>query len=802
MRDKHIYDSIFNNSHTPMLIIDCESGEIKDGNLAACRYYGYTIEELLRMKITDINTLSHEEVFEEMNKARKENRRYFRFRHRLSSGEIRDVEVYSGPLPSGYEPLLLSIIHDVHEKKEMEHMINMQESYFLSLYENSPEAIAVLDNEFKIISINKSFEKVFQYNIKEIKHQNITDVLCDEKFYDESEYFKNCIAKGEFVREDTLRKRKDGTLVNVSLLGYPITLKGEQIGVYVIYTDLSNVKEIESKKRLFSEIFRNNTVGVVITDIDGKIQWINNAFTEITGFTENEVNGKKPSILKSGIQDQEYYSNMWNSILKTGKWQGEVFNKRKDGELYQISLNIFAIRDNKGIIEHLVGMLSDITDAKQKEIKIEALTNKDSLTDLFSRDYFVNKLNNEISRRIKNKDLDRKLAIIFLDIDDFKEINDTLGHTVGDIILKEFAKRLKSSIRENDIAARFGGDEFIIMLLLAKENYEILHIANRILEEISKPFVLDNIELHITASLGIAKYPDDGSNSTVLIRNADIAMYRSKENKSRKITMFESELDEEVREYFKIKNNLRNAVTNNELFLEYQPIIDAVENKIIGAEALLRWNYEGRKVIQPMKFIPVAEKNGYMQSIGEWVMLEACMQNKLWQNKGYSPIYVSVNVSIIQLEQPKFYETVGKVLYDSQLKPEYLQLEITETIFTKNYEKIADTIRRINELGVKIAIDDFGTGYSSMGQLSRLEISKLKIDKSFIWEIHRSENKNKIVKAIISLAKSLNLDLTAEGVEASDQLDFLIENGCNIVQGYLYSKPLNSCDIEKLFQMR
>ncbi|HQI17312.1 MAG TPA: EAL domain-containing protein, partial [Bacillota bacterium] len=493
---------------------------------------------------------------------------------------------------------------------------------------------------------------------------------------------------------------------------------------------------------------------------------------------------------------------MWNSILKTGKWQGEVFNKRKDGELYQISLNIFAIRDNKGIIEHLVGMLSDITDAKQKEIKIEALTNKDSLTDLFSRDYFVNKLNNEISRRIKNKDLDRKLAIIFLDIDDFKEINDTLGHTVGDIILKEFAKRLKSSIRENDIAARFGGDEFIIMLLLAKENYEILHIANRILEEISKPFVLDSIELHITASLGIAKYPDDGSDSTVLIRNADIAMYRSKENKNRKITMFESELDEEVREYFKIKNNLRNAVTNNELFLEYQPIIDAVENKIIGAEALLRWNYEGRKVIQPMKFIPVAEKNGYMQSIGEWVMLEACMQNKLWQNKGYSPIYVSVNVSIIQLEQPKFYETVGKVLYDSQLKPEYLQLEITETIFTKNYEKIADTIRRINELGVKIAIDDFGTGYSSMGQLSRLEISKLKIDKSFIWEIHRSENKNKIVKAIISLAKSLNLDLTAEGVEASDQLDFLIENGCNIVQGYLYSKPLNSCDIEKLFQMR
>ena len=744
MRDKCIYDSIFNNSLTPMLIIDCESGEVKDGNLAACRFYGYGIEELLRLKISDINTLSN-------------------------------------------------------EKTEMERRINMQESYFMSLYENSPEAIAVLDNEFKIISINNSFEKIFQYSIDEIKQQNITKVLCDEKFYDESEYFKDCISRGEFVREETLRRRKDGTLVNVSLLGFPITFNGEQIGIYVVYTDLSNVKEIESKRRLFSEIFKNNTVGVVITDIDGKIQWINNAFTEITGYSEKEVNGKKPNILKSGIQDLEHYKNMWDSILNTGKWQGEITNKHRDGELYQIYLNIFAIRDDKSDIEHFVGMLSDITDIKRKENRIEVLTNKDSLTDLFSRDYFVNKLNNEISKRNKNKDMDQKLAIIFLDIDDFKEINDTLGHIVGDIILKEFTKRLKASIRENDFAARFGGDEFIIMLLLEKENYEILDIANRILEEISKPFVLDNMELHITASLGIAKYPDDGSDSTALIRNADIAMYKSKESKSKKITMFESELDEEVREYFKIKNNLRNAVANKELFLEYQPIIDAVENKIVGTEALLRWNYEGKRIIQPLKFIPVAEKNGYMQSIGEWVMLEACRQNKLWQNNGNVPIYVSVNVSIIQLEQPTFYEIVKKVLNDSQLNPEYLQLEITETIFTKNYEKIADTIRRINELGVKIAIDDFGTGYSSMGQLSRLEISKLKIDRSFICEIHQSENKNKIVKAIISLAKSLNLELTAEGVETSKQLDFLVENGCSIVQGYLFSKPLRSCDIEKFF---
>jgi diguanylate cyclase (GGDEF)-like protein/PAS domain S-box-containing protein len=677
IKEESIYGSIFNNSHTPMLIIDSEDGEIKDGNLAACNYYGYDIKELLQLNISDINTLNQQELFKEMGEAKKENRKYFRFKHRLSCGEIREVEVYSGPLSSNYNSLLFSIIHDVQDKKEMEDKIKMQESYFRGLYENSPEAIVVLDNEFRIISINKSFEKIFQYSADEIKQQNITKVLCEEKLYDESSYFKDSITRGEFVREETLRRRKDGKLIDVSFLGYPIMSNGEQIGVYGVYSDLSNVKE--------------------------------------------------------------------------------------------------------------------------KENRIEVLTSKDGLTDLYNRDYFINKLNYEISRRNNSIDKCQELAIIFLDLDDFKEINDTLGHLAGDNVLVEFAARLKASIREYDIPARFGGDEFIVMLPHIKENYKIIHIANRILEETNKPFLIDNVELHLTASLGIARYPEDGSDSTILIRNADIAMYRSKESKSKKITMFESALDEEIKEYFKFKNNLRNALANKELFLEYQPIIDVAKNQMVGTEALLRWNFNGSEIISPMKFIPIAEKNGFMQSIGEWVMNEACSQNMVWQNNSKRPIYVSVNVSIIQLEQPNFCEVVKEALKNSKMDPEYLQLEITETIFTKNYDKIVETIKSINELGIKIAIDDFGTGYSSLGQLSRLDIAKLKIDKSFISEINKNENKNKIVKAIISLANSLKLELTAEGVETSEQLDFLLKNDCNIVQGYLYSKPIDAGAIEKLF---
>lgn len=798
-QETELYISIFNNSHSPMLIIDSRSGKIRDGNSAACKYYGYTRAELLKLNINNINTLNKKELHEQIEKAKSEDRKYFEFRHRLSNGEIRAVEVYSGPIVAKGEHLLLSIIHDVQYKKEIEERFKIQESYFQSLYENSPEAIAMLDNEFRIININKSFERIFQYSLEEVKNLNITKAICVEKLYDESQYFKDSIQRGEFVREETQRKRKDGKLIDVSFLGYPILSNGEQLGVYGIYSDLSNVKESERKERLFEEIFKNNTVGVVVTDIEGNIQWINEMFTEITGYAIEEIVGQKPSLLKSGRQETEFYSNMWNSILNAGKWQGEIFNKRKNGELYQEWLSIIAIKDDRGKIERFVGMLSDITDVKMQENKIEVLTNKDSLTDLFNRDYFMNKLNYEMLKRNKVEGPKQELAIIFLDIDDFKEINDTLGHLIGDSVLKEFAFRLKGSLRECDIAARFGGDEFIVLLLSIKEDYEILGVANRILEEIKKPFLADNIELHITASLGISRYPKDGIDSTALIRNSDIAMYRSKEIKSKKITLFEPSLDEKVKEYFKIKNNLRNAISNNEFFLEYQPIIDVRKRNLIGVEALLRWRLSSGEFITPMKFIPVAEKNGFMPAIGEWVLKAACEQNRLWQEKGYDPIYMSVNVSIMQLEQPNFCNVIKRVLKESKLRAEYLQLEITETIFTKNYDEIVQTIKKINALGVEVAIDDFGTGYSSLGQLSRLEITKLKIDRSFISEINESENKNKIVKAVISLADSLNLELVAEGVETKEQLDFLMKNDCSMVQGYLFSRPIEADEVEKQF---
>ncbi len=788
-RDK----SIFNNGYIPMLIIDSEDGRIIEANPSACRFYGYTKEIMKKKKISDINILTKKEVSIEMEKAQEEKRNFFLFKHKLSNGQIRDVEVNSWPIAFRNKTMLFSIIHDIKERNIYMDKFKIQESYFKDLFENSPEAIAMADNELNILDVNKSFEEIFLYKKNEIIGKNIKDILSGEEYYSESQYFQESINKGDFIREEILRKRKDGKFINVSLIGCPITFKGKQIGIYCIYSDLSKIKEEERRKKLFSEVFKNNTVGIVITDSEGNIQWVNNAFTEITGYKSDEAEGRKTNILKSGKQSQEFYDNMWSHIINEGKWQGEICSKRKNGELYQEWLNIIAVRGNDGHLEYLVGMISDITDARKKDKRIEILTSKDHLTELHNRDYFNNKLNYLLRKNGKHG----KMGVLFLDIDDFKEINDNLGHLAGDLVLIEFASRLKKTIRESDLAARFGGDEFIILLTKVNNDTEIMNITSRILKGVSGIYEIENQEMHVTASIGIARYPEDGTDSTTLIRNADIAMYRAKEKQNHKITMFQSELNQEVIESFHLKNNLRQALSKGQLFLKYQPIFDTEKESISGIEALLRWKTGDNKIIPPSKFIPIAEKNGMIIPIGEWVMEKACRQNKQWQRQGLKHVYISVNVSILQLEHPGFCKFIKKILEETGLEPRYLQMEITETIFTRNYGAISKTIEELSRIGIRIAIDDFGTGYSSLSQLINMKITNLKIDKSFIGSVCENGNMRKIVKTIISMAESLSLELIAEGVETIGQLNFLKRNKCNMIQGYLLSYPKDSKSIEE-----
>lgn len=670
------YKEAFNNNHTPMMIVDTKTGDIDDVNLAACNYYSYSREKMLHMNIKDINILDKEEIIKEMDKAKLEDRKYFRFKHKLSNGEIRDVEVYSGPMKIKNKELLFSVIHDTKEKDKIMKNYMINKVYFNSLFENSPEAIAIVDKDFNILNINESFEKVFQYNKEEINGADITKILCEEKLYDTSYYFRESISKGKFVKEEVRRKRKNGSVVDVLLLGFPLVVEDRTIGAYCIY--------------------------------------------------------------------------------------------------------------------------SDISEAKEKEKQIQLLTSNDILTGLYNRDFFLENIDYEIHKSRFEENNKEKFAVLFLDINEFKEINDALGHKTGDQVLKQFTLRLSTSLEKKDIISRFGEEEFAILIPRVESLNQIEEILRKITQKIDSPFIINNYEFKITISIGIAIYPDDGTESATLARKAEIAMNKSKKLNSNQATRFENSLDKEVQEYFWMKNNLVKAILDEDLFLNYQPIYDACTNKLMGVEALLRWKHKEKGIIPPTKFIPIAEKSGMIHPIGEWVLLNACMQNRKWQELGYKPIYISVNVSVLQLEQSNFCEIIQRVLKESMLDPRYLQLEVTETYFTQSYESIEKNIKEISKLGIKLAIDDFGTGYSSLGQLCEININNLKIDRSFIDGVEMNVNKSKIVKAVITLAESLNISLTAEGVETQEQLNFLKNNRCTSVQGYLFSKPVETIEIESL----
>lgn len=554
------------------------------------------------------------------------------------------------------------------EKLELEKKAIIDKAHFENLFNNSGEAIAIIDTDFRVINVNNSFTDVFQYDLSEIKDKELVKIIVDEKHHHTSYLFLNTISNGKFIKEEVRRKRKDGSFVDVLLMGFPLLLEGELIGAYCIYTDIS--------------------------------------------------------------------------------------------------------------------------DSKEKELQIKMLTSRDRLTGLYNRDYFLEILNLEILKYSKDVTADSKFLVASLSINEYDEIKDALGHQISDYISKEFSSRLSSLIQPLDVIARYSEGLFLILMPGAKDTDRIMEVISETMRGLNTHFSVDEHQLNITTNMGIAIFPDDGEDSVTLVRNADIALNKSKRLGIDRAFLFEGSLDNEIQEYFWMKNDLFRAIELDELVLNYQPIYDSNSYKLVGTEALIRWDHKVRGIIPPLKFIPIAERTGLIYDIGEWVVYNACKQNKIWQDLGYKPIYISVNVSILQLEQSDFFNKVRDILERTELDPKYLQLEITETYFKENYELISNNMKRLNKLGIGFAIDDFGTGYSSLGQLSELNIHTLKIDRMFIDGVDSNINNSKIVKAVISLAKSLNIGLTAEGVERNEELNFLKENECGIVQGYLFSKPV------------
>ncbi len=542
----------------------------------------------------------------------------------------------------------------------------------------------------------------------------------------------------------------------------------------------------EDKLALAASVFENSLEGIVITDTKARILDVNSAFENITGYSREEAIGQTPRLLKSNRHDESFYQNMWARITQKGMWQGEIWNRRKNGEVYPEWRNITMVKDKHGKPAQYISIFTDITEKKLSEEKIYHLAHYDVLTGLPNRMMFKERLNHSLASAQRNNSL---LAVLFLDLDRFKLINDTFGHPTGDLLLKSVSERIHSCLREEDTVGRQSGDEFILILENLKSNNNAAQVAEKILAAINQQLFLDGNEIYPNASIGISLFPNDGTDAATLIKNADSAMYKSKQSGRNTYSFYTEAMQESARERLDLENKLRHGLELDEFILYYQPRIDSRINMILGAEALIRWQQPELGLVPPDKFIPIAEETGLILPIGEWVLDAACRQYKEWQENGIAPQSISVNLSGRQFHDPALVDTIYTIVTDSGVDPKNVELEITESFLMQDPELSRKAVTSLRELGFHISIDDFGTAYSSLSQLKQFPVDHLKIDRSFIRDIPTDADDMAITCAIISMGQNLNMDIIAEGVETREQLEFLKASGCFEVQGYYYSPP-------------
>ncbi len=584
----------------------------------------------------------------------------------------------------------------------------------------------------------------------------------------------------------------DGTVKDVFAVGRVVLDEHANVKrVLGTAQDITERAKTEERLRLWSRVLDQSAEGIFICDPQERILLVNRAFEQLTGFLADEAVGKTPRILQSGRQDQTFYADMWKSVLETGTWRGEVWNRRKSGELFVEWLSISAVCDRKGAVTHYVGIFSDITARKKAEERMVHLAHYDALTDLPNRVLLMDRLNQLTKAAQRRK---TKVGVVFIDLDRFKEVNDSLGHDAGDLLLQTLAKRLSRAVRDEDTVARLGGDEFVVVFQGLHDVQDVVVLAQKLLSCMVKPVTLNGFELTVTASMGISLYPDDAANGQEMIRNADAAMYQAKGTGRNAYQFYTSDLNQRALEMLSMENALRRAIERQEFVLHYQPQVNAISGSVVGAEALIRWNHPDLGLVMPGKFISIAEERGLIVPIGSWVIEEAARQAAIWQNSGRLSFPIAVNVSAAQFRQKDFVEQLATTVRKHGITPRRFELELTESIIMRDVEVTLKTLESLHEMGFQLSIDDFGTGYSSLRYLQRFPIDKIKIDQSFV----RDEAALGIITTIIGLARSLKLKVIAEGVETNEQLEMLREQCCHEAQGFLFGPGLVPGDFERL----
>jgi diguanylate cyclase (GGDEF)-like protein/PAS domain S-box-containing protein len=687
------------------------------------------------------------------------------------------------------------IISDISERKDNE----MRIEALLA------EQGAVLDNvmfgilhvrERRVVSTNRRFDTLFGYPEGELVGDSIVVLFADAAEYEHALTAAGpAVLRGEDYSEERQFRRRDGSLFWCSVSGRVLDPERPDGDSIWVYADVTERRQAEEKLRLSATVLEHIADGVMVLDVHGRIVATNPAYTQITGYTEAEALGTQSSLTRDTGQDEAFHEALWRDLAETGFWRGETWSRRKNGEAYLEWLTVSSVRDDLEAVTHYVCVFSDITKVKESQDKLDHLAHHDPLTGLPNRLLFHDRLQHAMVRAARSN---LQLAVLFIDLDRFKTVNDTLGHHVGDELLKQVAGGLSACLREDDTLARLGGDEFIVLLEDVEGARGARMVAEKLMAQFERPLQVAGHELYVTGSVGISLFPNDAIDLNVLIRNADVAMYQAKARGRNGYQFYAPSMDGDGVERLRMEALLRRAIEKGEIRVVYQPQVDigamagadgGARGRLVGVEALVRWHSPELGEVPPGRFIPLAEDIGFIAQLGKLVLDQACRQMVAWERAGLAVPKIAVNLSGRQFDRGDIAASVGQVLRETGLAPRRLQLEVTESVIMNTGDAL-QTINALHAIGVELAIDDFGTGYSSLAYLKQLPVQTLKIDRSFIKDIPRDTDDEAIAIAIIQLGKSMGLSVIAEGVESEEQGAFLLRHGCSLAQGYLYGRPM------------
>lgn len=689
-----------------------------------------------------------------------------------------------------FHPLVRRVERDMISLHEVQRRLR-------GILDSALDAIVTIDSEGRVMEFNRSAEAMFGYRQDVVRGQDIADLIIPQHARNvHKEGLRRHVATNNNPffgrRVEVTAQHADGheLPVELTITAFPSD-QGPLLTAFL--RDLTRRKKAEATVSKLSRAVEQSPAAVMITDTHGQIEYINPKFVEMTGYSPDEIMGKTPNILSTGHNSPEVYREMWQTISSGQEWRGEIYNRKKDGSCFWAHMVIAAIRAPEGAITHYVAVQEDLTLRKQYEEKLLRQSSYDSLTELPNRLLALDRLSQEVARANRQK---HTIAVMVIDLDRFKLVNSMLGHEVGNRVLIDAARALRTCVREADTIARLDGDEFLAILPDLESAAAAETIAQRVIAGLTLPLSDANrYELVITASVGLAFFPTDGDSPQALIQSGETAMQKAKEAGRNTYRFFTPEMNRQLAEHLEVESLLRRAQERQELFLNFQPMVDPLTRNIIGAEALLRWRSAELGLVMPDRFIPVAEMSGLIVPIGTWVLRSACFEARRWQEETGQSLRVAVNVSPCQLQRSNnFVDVVAQALSDSGLAPEQLDLEITESLLVDDSSDTVELLRSLREIGVHISIDDFGTGYSSLRYLRNLPVSVLKIDRSFVRDISSINERSALVDAMIAMAHGLGFSVVAEGVEEENQLAYLVDRHCDVIQGYLFGRPQPAAD--------